>query len=126
MTISNKSPFKKILLVDDAAFIRAMLKQIVEDHGFIVTAEANNGEEAILKYKKDKPDVVIMDITMPLMDGIKATQEIKKIDPEATVIIISARGEKPMVVKAIEAGAKDFIVKPFEVPRVIKTLNKFR
>lgn len=126
MTISNNSKFKKILLVDDAAFIRAMLKQIVEDHGFIVTSEANNGEEAILKYKKDTPDVVIMDITMPLMDGIKATQEIKKIDPNATVIIISARGEKPMVVKAIEAGAKDFIVKPFEVPRVVKTLNKFR
>ena len=126
MPVPENSSFKKILIVDDAAFIRAMLKQIIEDHGFIVIAEANNGEEAIERYKNKRPDIVIMDITMPLMDGIRATQEIKKIDPHATVIIISARGEKPMVVKAIEAGAKDFIVKPFEIPRVMKTLNKFR
>lgn len=118
--------FKKVLVVDDAAFVRAMLKRIIEENGFVVAGEAENGEEALRSYRSVKPDVTIMDITMPLMDGIEATQKIRAIDPKAVIIIVSARGEKPMVLKAIEAGAADFIVKPFEVPRVIKTLNKFR
>ncbi|MCF4112749.1 response regulator [Dethiosulfovibrio acidaminovorans] len=118
--------FKKVLIVDDAAFIRAMLKRLIEDNGFLVAGEAENGEEAMRLYKSIHPELVIMDITMPLMDGLEATKRIRQIDPDAKIVIISARGEKPMVVKAIEAGAQDFIVKPFEVPRVLKTLNKFR
>lgn len=127
MTKNTTPPiFKKVLVVDDAAFVRAMLKRLIEDNGFVVAGEAENGEEALRSYRSMKPDLVIMDITMPLMDGIEATKKIRTIDPAAKIIIVSARGEKPMVVKAIEAGAQDFIVKPFEVPRVIKTLNKFR
>ncbi len=127
MTKDTTPPiFKKVLVVDDAAFVRAMLKRLIEDNGFVVAGEAENGEEALRSYRSMKPDLVIMDITMPLMDGIEATKKIRTIDPAAKIIIVSARGEKPMVVKAIEAGAQDFIVKPFEVPRVIKTLNKFR
>lgn len=124
----NTTPviFKKVLVVDDAAFVRAMLKRIIEENGFVVAGEAENGEEAIRSYRTVKPDITVMDIAMPLMDGIEATQKIKAIDPDAVIVIVSARGEKPMVVKAIEAGASDFIVKPFEVPRVLKTLNKFR
>ncbi|EFC91708.1 response regulator receiver protein [Dethiosulfovibrio peptidovorans DSM 11002] len=126
MTSDKTSIFKKVLIVDDAAFIRAMLKRLIEDNGFLVAGEAENGEEATRLYKSIQPELVIMDITMPLMDGLEATKKIRQIDPDAKIVIISARGEKPMVVKAIEAGAQDFIVKPFEVPRVLKTLNKFR
>ncbi len=118
--------FKKVLVVDDAAFVRAMLKKLIEDNGFVVSGEAENGEEALRAYRSLKPDLVIMDITMPLMDGIEATKKIVAFDSKAKIVIVSARGEKPMVIKAIEAGAQDFIVKPFEVPRVVKTLNKFR
>lgn len=127
MTTKPKPPvFKKVLVVDDAAFVRAMLKRLIEDNGFVVSGEAENGEEALRAYRSLKPDLVIMDITMPLMDGLEATKRIVSLDPKAKIVIVSARGEKPMVIKAIEAGAQDFIVKPFEVPRVVKTLNKFR
>ncbi|SMG32599.1 response regulator [Dethiosulfovibrio salsuginis] len=125
--MTTKPPvFKKVLVVDDAAFVRAMLKKLIEDNGFVVSGEAENGEEALRAYRSLKPDLVIMDITMPLMDGIEATKKIVAFDGKAKIVIVSARGEKPMVIKAIEAGAQDFIVKPFEVPRVVKTLNKFR
>ena len=125
--MTTKPPvFKKVLVVDDAAFVRAMLKKLIEDNGFVVSGEAENGEEALRAYRSLKPDLVIMDITMPLMDGIEATKKIVAFDSKAKIVIVSARGEKPMVIKAIEAGAQDFIVKPFEVPRVVKTLNKFR
>ncbi len=127
MTTKPKPPvFKKVLVVDDAAFVRAMLKRLIEDNGFVVSGEAENGEEALRAYRSLRPDLVIMDITMPLMDGLEATKKIVSFDPKAKIVIVSARGEKPMVIKAIEAGAQDFIVKPFEVPRVVKTLNKFR
>ncbi len=125
-TKPNPPVFKKVLVVDDAAFVRAMLKRLIEDNGFVVSGEAENGEEALRAYRSLKPDLVIMDITMPLMDGLEATKKIVSFDPKAKIVIVSARGEKPMVIKAIEAGAQDFIVKPFEVPRVVKTLNKFR
>ncbi|MDD4837274.1 MAG: response regulator [Dethiosulfovibrio sp.] len=123
---TNPPVFKKVLVVDDAAFVRAMLKRLIEDNGFVVSGEAENGEEALRAYRSLRPDLVIMDITMPLMDGLEATKKIVSFDPKAKIVIVSARGEKPMVIKAIEAGAQDFIVKPFEVPRVVKTLNKFR
>lgn len=125
-TKPNPPVFKKVLVVDDAAFVRAMLKRLIEDNGFVVSGEAENGEEALKAYRSLRPDLVIMDITMPLMDGLEATKKIVSFDPKAKIVIVSARGEKPMVIKAIEAGAQDFIVKPFEVPRVVKTLNKFR
>ncbi len=115
---------KKILIVDDAAFMRMLLKDIVTKAGFEVVGEASNGKEAVEKYKELKPDVVTMDITMPEMNGIEAVKEIKKIDPNANIIMVSAMGQQAMVIEAIQAGAKDFIVKPFQPARVIEALKK--
>lgn len=116
---------KKILIVDDAAFMRLAIRTILERNGFEVVGEAEDGLDAITKYQILKPDIVTMDITMPKMDGIDATAEIKKIDKDATIIIISAIGQETMVRRAILAGAKTFVVKPFKEEHVIKTLNKF-
>jgi len=115
---------KRVLVVDDAIFMRMKLKDILEKNGFEVVAEAQNGIEAIEKYKAEKPDLVTMDITMPEMDGISALKEIKKIDPNAKVIMCSAMGQQSMVMEAIQSGAIDFIVKPFDVDRVSQSLNK--
>ncbi|PHJ14104.1 chemotaxis protein CheY [Fervidobacterium sp. SC_NGM5_G05] len=114
----------KVLVVDDAAFMRMMLKDILTKAGHEVVGEAANGVEAVEKYKELKPDVVTMDITMPEMNGIDATKEIKKFDPNATVIVCSAMGQQAMVIEAIQAGAKDFIVKPFQAARVIEAIQK--
>ncbi|HCZ07066.1 MAG: two-component system, chemotaxis family, chemotaxis protein CheY [Thermotogota bacterium] len=114
----------KVLIVDDAAFMRMLLKDIITKAGYEVVGEASNGVEAVQKYKELKPDVVTMDITMPEMDGIQAIKEIKKIDPDAKVIVCSAMGQQAMVVEAIQAGAKDFIVKPFQHSRVVEALAK--
>ncbi len=115
---------KKVLIVDDAAFMRMLLKDIVTKAGYEVVGEASNGAEAVEKYKELKPDIVTMDITMPEMNGIEATKEIMKIDPNANVIMCSAMGQQMMVVEAIQAGAKDFIVKPFQQGRVVEALSK--
>lgn len=115
---------KKILIVDDAIFMRMKLKDILESNGYEVVAEAQDGKEAIEKYQTEKPDLVTMDITMPEMDGVSALKEIKKIDPNATIIMCSAMGQQAMVMEAIQAGAVDFIVKPFDTERVIKSLEK--
>lgn len=115
---------KKILIVDDAIFMRMKLKDILESNGYEVVAEAQDGREAIEKYQTEKPDLVTMDITMPEMDGVSALKEIKKIDPNATIIMCSAMGQQAMVMEAIQAGAVDFIVKPFDTERVIKSLEK--
>ncbi|MBC7087521.1 MAG: response regulator [Tissierellales bacterium] len=115
---------KRVLVVDDAIFMRMKLKDILEKNGFEVVAEAQNGIEAIEKYKAEKPDLVTMDITMPEMDGISALKEIKKIDPNAKVIMCSAMGQQSMVMEAIQSGAIDFIVKPFDVDRVSQSLTK--
>lgn len=115
---------KKILIVDDAVFMRMKLKDILEKNGFEVVAEAQNGSEAIEKYKSEKPDLVTMDITMPEMDGVEALKEIKKIDANAKVIMCSAMGQQTMVMEAIQAGALDFIVKPFDNERVLQSINK--
>jgi two-component system chemotaxis response regulator CheY len=115
---------KKVLIVDDAAFMRMLLKDIVTKAGFEVVGEASNGKEAVEKYKELKPDVVTMDITMPEMNGIEAVKEIKKMDPNANIIMVSAMGQQAMVIEAIQAGAKDFIVKPFQPARVIEALKK--
>jgi len=115
---------KKVLIVDDAIFMRMKLKDILEKGGFEVVAEAQNGLEAIDKYKSEMPDIVTLDITMPEMDGITALKKIKSIDPGAKVIMCSAMGQQSMVMDAIQAGASDFIVKPFETERVLQSLNK--
>ncbi|MCD6254148.1 MAG: response regulator [Thermotogae bacterium] len=115
---------QKVLIVDDAAFMRMLLKDIITKAGYEVVGEAGNGVEAVQKYKELKPDMVTMDITMPQMDGIQAIKEIKKIDPDAKIIVCSAMGQQAMVVEAIQAGAKDFIVKPFQHSRVVEALTK--
>lgn len=115
---------KKVLVVDDAVFMRMKLKDILEKNGYEVVGEAQNGAEAVEKYKTEKPDLVTMDITMPEMDGVTALKEIKKVDPSAKVIMCSAMGQQSMVMDAIQAGALDFIVKPFDTDRVIKSLEK--
>ncbi|MFZ7120910.1 MAG: response regulator [Eubacteriaceae bacterium] len=115
---------KRILIVDDAIFMRMKLKDILEKNGYEVIGEAQNGVEAIEKYKTEKPDLVTMDITMPEMDGIAALKGIKEIDSQAKVVMCSAMGQQSMVMDAIQAGAVDFIVKPFESDRVIESLNK--
>ncbi|HIP92741.1 MAG TPA: response regulator [Thermotoga sp.] len=115
---------KKVLIVDDAAFMRMLLKDIITKAGFEVVGEATNGVEAVEKYKELKPDIVTMDITMPEMNGIEAVKKIKEIDPNAKIIMCSAMGQQAMVIEAIQAGAKDFIVKPFQPARVIEALQK--
>ena len=113
-----------ILIVDDLAFIKMILKDIVEKAGFRVSGEASNGEEAVMLYQEKRPDVVLMDITMPKMDGITALREIIKIDSNAKVIMCSALGQQKLIIQAIQIGAKDFIVKPFKPERVIKSIKK--
>jgi two-component system, chemotaxis family, chemotaxis protein CheY len=115
---------KRVLIVDDAIFMRMKLKDILEKNGFEVVGEAQNGIEAVEKYKSEKPDLVTMDITMPEMDGVTALKEIKKADKDAKVIMCSAMGQQSMVMDAIKSGALDFIVKPFDTDRVIKALQK--
>ena len=115
---------KTILIVDDANFMRRILTKIVKDLNFEVAGTAEDGEEAIAKYKELKPDIVTMDITMPGMDGIEATKKIIEYDQDAKVVVCSAMGQKPMVLEAIEAGAKDFIVKPIKAEKVTETLDK--
>jgi two-component system chemotaxis response regulator CheY len=114
----------KVLIVDDAAFMRMMIKDILEKNGFEVVGEANNGIKAVELFKKESPDVITMDITMPDMDGIEAVKAIKQIDSSAKIIMCSAMGQQTMVMDAIKAGAKDFIVKPFQPDRVIEAISK--
>ena len=115
---------KKILIVDDAAFMRMMIKDVLTKNGLEVVGEAENGVKAIEKYNELNPELVIMDITMPEMDGIQAVKEIKKINPNAKIIMCSAMGQQAMVIESIQAGASDFIVKPFQPERVIEAINK--
>lgn len=115
---------KNILICDDAAFMRMMIKDILSKNGYNVAGEAENGLKAVEKYKEVNPDLVLMDITMPEMDGIQALKEIKKLDANAMVIMCSAMGQQAMVIESIQAGAKDFIVKPFQADRVIEAVKK--
>jgi len=115
---------KRILIVDDAAFMRMMIKDILSKNGYEVVGEAADGNQAVEKYRELQPDLVTMDITMPEMDGISALKEIRQMNPNAKVIMCSAMGQQAMVIDAIQAGAKDFIVKPFDSDRVIKALDK--
>lgn len=114
----------KILVVDDAAFMRMMIKDILIKNGFEVVGEAADGAQAVSLYQELKPDLVTMDITMPEKDGITALKEIKAVNPSAKIIMCSAMGQQAMVIDAIQAGARDFIVKPFQADRVIEAINK--
>lgn len=114
----------RVMIVDDAAFMRMMLKDILSKNGFEVVGEAENGAIAIEKFKELRPDLVTMDITMPEMDGISAVKKIKSLDGNARVVMCSAMGQQAMVIDAIQAGARDFIVKPFQVERVLEAVQK--
>ncbi|RYG73863.1 response regulator [Lentibacillus lipolyticus] len=115
---------QNVLIVDDAAFMRMMIKDILTKNGFEIAGEAQDGNEAVEMYKELKPDLVTLDITMPEKDGLAALQEIKEIDESANIIMCSAMGQQSMVIDAIQAGAKDFIVKPFQSERVIEAVRK--
>jgi two-component system, chemotaxis family, chemotaxis protein CheY len=114
----------KILIVDDAKFMRTTLTNILIKAGHEIVGEAENGKTAVNLYRITLPDLVTMDITMPEMSGLKATKLIKEEFPDARIIMCSAMGQQKMVVEAIETGAKDFIVKPFDENRVIETINR--
>lgn len=113
----------KILLVDDAAFMRMRCAKLLAENGH-ETVEAENGADAIEKYQTHKPDLVLMDITMPVMDGIKATQKLKEMDPNAKIVMVSALGQQTMVMEAIKSGALDFIVKPFQPEKILSTVKR--
>lgn len=114
----------RILVTDDAAFMRMQLKNIFKSLGHDVVGEAENGQMAIDMYKELKPELVTMDITMPEMNGVEAVKGIKKHDPSATIVMCSAMGQQQMVLEAIQAGAKDFIVKPFDQDRIKQAMDK--
>lgn len=115
---------KTVLIVDDTKFMRGMLKAILTKKGLEVVGEAANGREAIEKYKELKPDLVTMDIIMPEVDGIQAVKEIVAINPEAKILMCSAMGQQALVIEAIQAGAKDFVIKPFQPTRVLEAVDR--
>lgn len=115
---------KKVLIVDDADFMRMMIRDILTKNGYEIAGEATDGNSALAKYKEVAPDLVTMDITMPEMDGVESVKAILNYDPDARIIMVSAIGQQAIVIDAIQAGAKDFIVKPFEPERVIEAVCK--
>lgn len=114
----------RVLIADDALFMREMIKEIIEKAGFEVVGEASNGNEVVEKFRELKPDITTMDIVMPLKSGIEALQEITKDCQNAKVVMISALGQDSLVIEALEAGARDFIVKPFKPDKVIEVMKK--
>jgi two-component system chemotaxis response regulator CheY len=113
-----------ILLADDLAFIKMIQKEVLEKGGFEIVGDAIDGMDAIEKYRKLKPDVVLMDITMPKMDGLNSIKVIRQMDPNARIIVCSALGQQQLIIEAIRLGARDFVVKPFEPERLIKAIQK--
>jgi two-component system, chemotaxis family, chemotaxis protein CheY len=113
----------KVLVVDDAAFMRLRACKVLQDNGHDVV-QAENGADAVRQYSQHKPDAVLMDITMPEMDGLAALKEIKKLDPSARVAMVTAMGQQAIVMEALKAGAKDFVLKPFQPDRVLGALQK--
>jgi two-component system, chemotaxis family, chemotaxis protein CheY len=113
----------KILIVDDAEFLRMRISKMLIGDGYEVV-EAENGAIAVEKYKEGKPDVVLMDITMPEMDGLTALKQIRAFDPKARVVMLTALGQESVVLEAIKSGARDFVVKPFERERVLSAITK--
>jgi two-component system chemotaxis response regulator CheY len=114
---------KTVLVVDDAAFMRMMIRDILAREGYVIH-EAVNGRDAVEKYAEIKPDVVTMDITMPEMSGLEALRRIREYDPGARVLVVSAMGQQKMIVEALEYGAMDFLVKPFQPTKVLETVKK--
>lgn len=114
---------KTVLVVDDAAFMRMMIRDILAKEGYVIH-EAVNGRDAVEKYAEIHPDLVTMDITMPEMSGLDALREIRGTDPSARVLIVSAMGQQRMIVEALESGAMDFLVKPFQPTKVLETVKK--
>lgn len=112
-----------IMVVDDAAFMRMRCKKLLTQNGYDVI-EAATGAQAVETYKASKPDAVLLDITMPDMDGLTALKEMKKLDPDVRVAMVSAMGQQSVVMDALKSGAKDFVVKPFEADRVLATVKK--
>lgn len=115
---------KRVLIIDDAEFMRLTIKEMLEKNGFEVIGEASNGKEGYDKYKKLHPDIVTMDITMPEMSGIDALKIIMEFDPKANIVMLSAMGQENLVREAVINGAKSFLVKPFKDEKVVKTLNQ--
>jgi len=115
---------RQVLITDDTAFMRMTLKNILEKNGYQVVGEAEDGQVAVDKYMELRPDLVTMDITMPRMDGITAIKKIIEADPSAKIVVCSAMGQKALVIEALNAGAKDFIVKPFQAERIIDAVQK--
>jgi two-component system chemotaxis response regulator CheY len=115
---------KTVLLVDDSTFMRLKMKSLVENLGFQVIGEGANGKEGVDKYKILRPDILLMDITMPEMDGVEALRQIMKCDPKAVVVMVSAMGQERIVMETVLAGAKNFIVKPYEDDKVAAVLKK--
>lgn len=113
-----------VLVCDDAIFMRTMIADILTQAGYVVAGEAESGVEAVQRYQELKPDLVTMDIVMPEMGGIDAVREIIKLDPEARILMCSAMGQQALVVEAIQAGAKDFVVKPFQPARVLEAVQR--
>lgn len=114
----------RVLIADDALFMREMIKEIIQQDGYEVVGEAANGSEAVSKHRQLKPDITTMDIVMPIKSGIQAVQDIREECSEARIIIISALGQDSLVIEALEAGAKDFIVKPFKAGKVLEVMKK--
>ena len=114
----------RILLADDLSFMRMIQKEILTEKGYEVVGEASDGLEAIEKYTELKPDIVVLDITMPNMNGLEAMKKILKIDPKAKIIVCSALGQQKLIVEAIQSGVKDFIVKPFKPERMFSAIEK--
>ena len=114
----------KVLVVDDSSFMRSILKDIILKDPYTFAGEASNGREAVEQYLKLRPDLVTMDIVMPEMDGIEAVKAIKAQDPQARIVMVSAMGQQGLVIDAIQAGARDFIIKPFQPPRVLEALKR--
>jgi two-component system chemotaxis response regulator CheY len=115
---------KKVLVVDDTKFMRDILKGILKKKDLEVAGEAANGREAVEKYKELKPDLVTMDIIMPEMDGIEAVRKIIAVDPAARILMCSAMGQQALVIEAIQAGARDFVIKPFQPTRVLEAVDR--
>lgn len=114
---------KRVLIVDDVSFVRKTLRQILEPQGYEIAGEATNGEEALRLYRQLKPDLVTMDIVMPVLGGIEATRQIMKQDKDAKIVIISAMGQESLVMEAINAGARDFILKPFKAVDILRAFQ---
>jgi len=114
----------RILLADDLSFMRMVQKEILEDKGYTIVGEASDGLEAIEMYKKLSPDLIILDITMPHMNGLEAMHKIFEIDKKAKIVMCSALGQQQLIVEAIKSGVKDFIVKPFKPERIINSIEK--